>query len=64
MLAGTQALRESFEYPFTRDRLDSSRIDLIDAMANLAFPFLTKIKAVHARSDGFNQICAIPQRQF
>src|SRR5690606_38587331 len=48
---------------FTRDGLHTPRVDILDALANLFFPFLTQCKAIQARSNGFDQIRALARWQ-
>jgi hypothetical protein len=63
LLAGTQTLFESGKDFLTGDRLDATRVDVVDATLNLFFPLLTEIEAVQTGRDGFDQISALARWQ-
>jgi hypothetical protein len=61
--AGTQTLFESGEDFLTGDRLDATRVDIVDATLDLLFPLLTEIEAVQTSGDGFDQIRSLARWQ-
>ena len=56
-------LLDSREDFFAWDGLYEFGVYVLDALANLFFPFLTKIETIQARSDGFDQVRALARRQ-
>ncbi len=63
MLAGTQTLLESREDFFTGNGQYPSRLYVVDALANLFFPFVTEIESVQTCSYGFDQVSTLARRQ-
>jgi hypothetical protein len=56
-------LFESGEDFLTGNRLDATRVNVVDAVLDLFFPLLTEIEAVQTSRNGLDQISALSRRE-
>ncbi len=56
-------LFESREDFFSGDRLDATRVYVVDTSADLFLPFLTEIETIQTRGDGFDQVSTLARRE-